>query len=187
MANKTKSSADEQSGQDEFCSSVGADSAGQASAYGLFRHLKDEKAGFGGTMAAAAGARKILIIDDEPTIADTLAVIFASSGYDSRAVYSAEQALEMLEEWHPDLAIIDVVLPGMNGIEFAIFLKASYSTCRFLLFSGQPGTSSLLEEARNKGHLFEILAKPLHPSFMLATVSDMLTPCQDSAKPTMMN
>ena len=95
MANKTKSSADEQSGQDEFCSSVGADSAGQASAYGLFRHLKDEKAGFGGTMAAAAGARKIPIIDDEPTIADTLAVIFASSGYDSRAVYSAEQALEM--------------------------------------------------------------------------------------------
>src|SRR5579862_5185066 len=38
MANKTKSPADEQSGQDEFCSAVGADSAGQASAYGLFRH-----------------------------------------------------------------------------------------------------------------------------------------------------
>jgi DNA-binding NtrC family response regulator len=130
-------------------------------------------------MLAVAGSRKILIVDDEVTIADTLALIFSSSGYEARSAYSAEQALEMIEEWRPDLAVIDVVLPGMNGIEFAIFLKASYQNCRFLLFSGQPGTSGLLEEAKQKGHLFEILAKPLHPSFMLATVSNMLTPGQD--------
>lgn len=142
---------------------------------------------FGGSMAAVAGNRKILIIDDEPTIADTLSVIFSSSGYDSRAVYSAEQALEMLEEWRPDLAIIDVVLPGMNGIEFAIFVKASYPGCQFLLFSGQPGTSNLLEEAKSKGHLFDILAKPLHPTLMLATVAQMLTPCQDPPNPSLMH
>ena len=155
--------------------------------WGVRKHLIGEKVRLGGTMPAIAGARKILIIDDEPTIADTLAVIFSSSGYDSRAVYSAEQALEMLEEWRPDLAVIDVVLPGMNGIEFAIFLKASYPACQFLLFSGQPGTSGLLEEARNKGHLFDILAKPLHPTFMLATVSDMLTLCQDPPNPNLMH
>ncbi|HEY1984152.1 MAG TPA: response regulator [Terracidiphilus sp.] len=134
-------------------------------------------------MPGATGCRKILIVDDEVTIADTLALIFSSSGYEARTSYSAEQALEVLEEWRPDLAVIDVVLPGMNGIEFAIFLKASYSNCQFLLFSGQPGTSGLLEEARKKGHLFEILAKPLHPTFMLATVSNMLTPCQDPPSP----
>ena len=127
-------------------------------------------------MQGIASRRKILIVDDERTIADTLALISSSNGYEARTSYSAEQALEMLEEWRPDAAIIDVVLPGMNGIEFAIFLKASYQACQFLLFSGQPGTSDLLEEARRKGHLFEILAKPLHPSFMLATVSDMLSP-----------
>jgi DNA-binding NtrC family response regulator len=138
-------------------------------------------------MPGGTVSRKILIIDDEPTIADTLALIFSSSGYEARTSYSAEQALEMLEEWHPDLAIIDVVLPGMNGIEFAIFLKASYADCQFLLFSGQPGTSGLLEDAKKKGHLFEILAKPLHPTFMLATVSDMLTPCHDTPNPNLMH
>ncbi len=138
-------------------------------------------------MGYAAGGRKILIVDDEPTIADTLSLIFASSGYEARTAYSAEQALEMLEEWRPNLAIIDVVLPGMNGIEFAIFLKASYKDCQFLLFSGQPGTSGLLEEAKKRGHLFEILAKPLHPTFMLATVADMLTLCQDSPNTNMLN
>ncbi len=126
-------------------------------------------------MPGSLGSRKILIVDDEETIADTLALIFSSNGYDAKTAYSAEQALETLEEWRPDLAVIDVVLPGMNGIEFAIFLKAGYPRCQFLLFSGQPGTSGLLEEAKRKGHLFEILAKPLHPTFMLATVAQLLS------------
>ncbi len=126
-------------------------------------------------MAGLSGNRRILVVDDEPAIADTLALIFRSNGYEARTAYSAEQALELLEEWQPDLSIIDVVLPGMNGIEFAIFLQASYPEIHFLLFSGQPGTSGLLEDAKRKGHLFEILAKPLHPSFMLATVADMLS------------
>ena len=126
-------------------------------------------------MPGLPGSRKIMVVDDEETIADTLALIFSSNGYDARSTYSAEQALETLEQWKPDLAIIDVVLPGMNGIEFAIFLKASYPGVHFLLFSGQPGTGGLLEEAKKKGHLFEILAKPLHPTFMLATVANMLS------------
>jgi len=128
-----------------------------------------------GYMPGLPGSRKIMVVDDEETIADTLALIFSSNGYDARSAYSAEQALELIEEWRPDLAIIDVVLPGMNGIEFAIFLKASYPDVHFLLFSGQPGTGGLLEEAKKKGHLFEILAKPLHPTFMLATVANMLS------------
>jgi CheY-like chemotaxis protein len=127
------------------------------------------------SMPAMTGSRKIIVVDDEETIADTLALIFSSNGYEARTAYSAEQALETLEEWKPDLAIIDVVLPGMNGIEFAIFLKASYPDVHFLLFSGQPGTGGLLDEAKKKGHLFEILAKPLHPTFMLATVANMLS------------
>ncbi|MGH9593099.1 MAG: response regulator [Bryobacteraceae bacterium] len=126
-------------------------------------------------MAGFPGNRRILVVDDEEAIADTLALIFRSNGYEALTAYSAEQALEMLETWPPDLAIIDVVLPGMNGIEFAIFLKASYPDIHFLLFSGQPGTGGLLEEAKRKGHLFEILAKPLHPTFMLATVANMLS------------
>jgi DNA-binding NtrC family response regulator len=126
-------------------------------------------------MRAIPGTRRILVVDDEVTIADTLALIFTSNGYEAQTAYSAEQALEMIEVWGPDLAIIDVVLPGMNGIEFAIFLKASYPQIDFLLFSGQPGAGGLLEEAKKKGHLFEILAKPLHPTFMLAKVANMLS------------
>ena len=55
-----------------------SDDLGKTSLRALSERLIREKISFGGPMAGMAGARKILIIDDEPTIADTLAVIFSS-------------------------------------------------------------------------------------------------------------
>lgn len=121
------------------------------------------------------GARRILIVDDEMAIADTLAMIFHSQRYDVQAAYSAERAIEIIAEWRPDLAIIDVMLPEMNGIDLAIAIKANYPKCHALLFSGHSNTSMLLEEAGKKGHQFEVLAKPVHPTLMLERASDLLS------------
>jgi CheY-like chemotaxis protein len=125
-------------------------------------------------MPTMPAGRKILIVDDEVPVADSLELIFSCRGYEARAVYSADQAIELLAKWQPDLAIIDVMLPQMNGIELAAVLRANYPTCRLLLISGHPGTGELLNDARALGNTFEILAKPLHPTFILETVSSLL-------------
>lgn len=125
-------------------------------------------------MPDAAGHYNVLIIDDEPAISNTLALIFSKRGYQTRVAYSAEQAIEVIAEWPPDLAIIDVVLPQMNGIDLAIVLKSNYPSCRLLLFSGQPATTEIAEQAAKKGHIFEILAKPMHPNFLLDAVASLL-------------
>jgi DNA-binding response OmpR family regulator len=119
--------------------------------------------------------RRILIVEDEPTVADTLATIFSASGYDPRVSYRGETALELITAWQPDLAVIDVMLPGLNGIDFAVLLKEQYPQCAVLLFSGQPDTSRLLDEVTQRGHKFEVLAKPVHPSFMLDKVARLLS------------
>jgi DNA-binding response OmpR family regulator len=124
-------------------------------------------------MLSNAGRRRILIVDDEASIADTLALILSKRGYEIQVAYSAEQAIEVLAEWSPDLAILDVMLPLMNGIELAIVIEANYPGCRIVLFSGQPDTSRLLDEALKKGHSFDILAKPIHPAVILDTVSTL--------------
>jgi DNA-binding NtrC family response regulator len=124
-------------------------------------------------MSANPAPRKILIVDDEAAVADSLYLIFSNRGYEARAAYSAEQAIEVLSEWQPHLAMIDVMLPQMNGIELACILNENYPSCRILLISGHPGTSELLNDARLHGSSFEILAKPLHPSFVLDIVSDL--------------
>jgi len=125
-------------------------------------------------MPAVPAVRKILIVDDEPKIAETLKLIFSARGYDVRIADSGEQAIEVLDVWKPDLAIVDVMLPRMNGIDFGIALREKEPECRLLLLSGHPGTTALLEGARERGHAFEILAKPLHPDFILDTVSNRL-------------
>jgi DNA-binding response OmpR family regulator len=130
-------------------------------------------------MLSTAGRRRILVVDDEASIADTLALILSTRGYELRVAYSAEQAIEILAQWSPDLAIMDVMLPLMNGIDLAIVLKSNYASCRIILFSGQPDTSKLLDEAMKKGHYFDILAKPIHPGFILDRVSDLFASAQE--------
>jgi len=115
--------------------------------------------------------RKVLLVEDEAIVAASLGLILSSRGYDVRAVDSAERAIELLATWEPQLAIIDVMLPQMNGIELAALLQGHHPSCRVLLISGHPGAAELLNEARARGNSFEILAKPLHPAFLLDIVS----------------
>jgi CheY-like chemotaxis protein len=132
-------------------------------------------------LASLKGGRRILIVDDEANIADTLALIFKMRRYDVRVAYSAESAIEVIAEWRPDLAVLDVILPAMNGIELAIAIKANYSSCRVMLFSGHANTGMLLEEAARKGHQFEVMAKPVYPDLMLERASELLSKRDDPA------
>jgi CheY-like chemotaxis protein len=116
-----------------------------------------------------AGKRpKVLVVDDEQVIADTLAKILDLNGYDASAVYTGTAAVETARTLQPDLVISDVIMPDMNGIEAAISIRGFLPSCKILLFSGQAATADLLENARAQGHEFEILAKPVHPSDLLA-------------------
>ena len=112
--------------------------------------------------------RRVIVLDDEQLIANTLAIILNNAGFEARAVFSGEQAVELLESFQPELLIADVVMPGMTGIEAAIATRNKLPRCNILLFSGQAVTADLLAQARTQGHDFEILAKPVHPSDLLA-------------------
>ena len=110
---------------------------------------------------------KVLVADDERVIADTLAMILNQSGFNARAVYSGENALELASTFEPDMLISDVIMDDLNGIDAAIRIKALLPRIKILLFSGQAATADLLEKARAQGYEFEILAKPVHPQDLL--------------------
>jgi CheY-like chemotaxis protein len=112
--------------------------------------------------------RKVLVVDDEQVIADTLAKILDLNGYDASAVYTGTAAVENARSLRPDLIISDVIMPDMDGIQAAINIRSFLPDCKILLFSGQAATADLLENARAQGHEFEILGKPVHPSDLLA-------------------
>jgi CheY-like chemotaxis protein len=120
------------------------------------------------TSDQAASKRRVIVADDEETIATTLAIILNQAGFEARAVFSGEKVFELLVSFQPEMLITDVIMPGMTGIEVAIAVRNRLPDCKILLFSGQAATANLLEQAKTHGHEFEIVAKPIHPSDLLA-------------------
>jgi PleD family two-component response regulator len=106
---------------------------------------------------------KVLIVDDERLIADTIAEILEAGGYEATALYDGESALTHCQETCPEIVISDYVLPGINGLELAGKLREYCPTARVFLLTGQANLGGMAERMRSRGHDFEILAKPLHP------------------------
>lgn len=111
---------------------------------------------------------RVLVVDDERVIADSLALILRLKGHDAHAVYDAEAAISAATELDPDALITDVVMPGMNGIELTTYFAHHFPECKVLLMSGNAATTGLLEDARRHGHFLEFQSKPLQPDDVLA-------------------
>lgn len=115
---------------------------------------------------------RIMIVDDEKVIADSLTMIFRANGFEARPVYSGERAIELAPAFEPDVLISDVIMRGMTGIEVAIHVREHFPACRILLFSGQATTSDLMLAADTKGYRFDILTKPVDPQLLLDYLQD---------------
>jgi CheY-like chemotaxis protein len=80
----------------------------------------------------------VLIVDDEEAIADSLAEILNTFGYQSRAFYNGEQAIEFAHQQCPDVVLLDVLMPGLDGVETALRIRELCPYARILLFSARP-------------------------------------------------
>jgi CheY-like chemotaxis protein len=118
---------------------------------------------------------RVFVVDDEHVIASTLAAILILHGYSATFFTSPLAALAAARSEAPDFLISDVAMPGLSGVDLAIQMKAQYPECKILLFSGQAITQDLLKDARDQGHSFQFLQKPVHPSVMLSRIGALAT------------
>ncbi len=118
-------------------------------------------------MVTSGGVLRVLIVDDEQLIADTLAMILSRAGFKAWATYSGEDAVERAAVLAPDVLVTDVVMRGLNGIEAAIQITRMQPSCKVLLFSGQATSADLLCRSEALGHHFELILKPVHPTELI--------------------
>jgi DNA-binding response OmpR family regulator len=124
----------------------------------------------------SGSSQRILVVDDHPFISELLSQAFRQQGYDMRTAYSAELALKLIENWQPDLAILDVHLSKMNGIDLAFRIREIHPDCKLLLFSGLSSDDPLIARAQESGLRCAYLSKPAHPDILLTTVRQLLKP-----------
>jgi len=72
--------------------------------------------------------KKVLVVDDEPAIANLARIKLTNEGFDVTTAYNGEEALEMVAAEPPDVIVLDVMMPGIDGWEVASRLKADPET-----------------------------------------------------------
>jgi signal transduction histidine kinase/ActR/RegA family two-component response regulator len=118
---------------------------------------------------AEKGAGRVLVVDDNEDAADTCATLLEMSGYEVRVAYTPEAAIETMESFHPDVAILDIGLPGMNGYELGRALKRGGYTGKLAALTGYGQATDM---ATSKAAGFDAhLTKPVSPQELLELVA----------------
>ena len=111
--------------------------------------------------------RRILIVDDDPLLLQFLTEVIGHAGYETVAATSGEQALQLIAEREPDMALLDITMPGMTGLELARHLK-EHTSVPFMFLSAIGDSESSRQAAANGavGYLVKpVDAERLMPAF----------------------
>lgn len=122
---------------------------------------------------AASGGR-VLIVEDNPDGLHTLVELIESNGYEVRGVADGTAALRVAGEWQPDLAVLDLGLPLMDGYEVAVRLRSDLGL-RDIPIVALTGWGTEQDRAKTTGAGFdEHLTKPVLPERLLGVIEDLL-------------
>jgi two-component system, OmpR family, response regulator MprA len=113
------------------------------------------------------GARRVLVVDDDPTLRETLGEVLTDDGYDVRVAWNGQDALHKLDGWNADVVILDVMMPVMDAFGFQSALnERSEHRPPLILLSAAPGLATAADELG----AVSIISKPFHLQDLIAEV-----------------
>jgi len=115
---------------------------------------------------------KILIVDDEPRMCDSLKVLLSNEGYETQTGYSGQEALACLAKCDIDLALLDIVMPDMNGLQIMDHIKKRNLDTFVIVITGHASVDSAIESLRRGA--YDYLRKPFEFEELLKRVKNAL-------------
>jgi DNA-binding response OmpR family regulator len=119
---------------------------------------------------------KILIIEDERELADLVSLYLSKDGFEVRAAENAEEGFAVVEEWKPELTILDINLPGMDGFEFLQKFRRDRSS-PVLIVSARSSDEDQINGLG--GGADEYISKPFSPRVLVARVRAVIRRVRD--------
>lgn len=125
-------------------------------------------------MDASVGKRKgkILVIDDELVVRDSLEKWFASEDFETRAVASAREALELFRKGEWDIALVDIKMPGMDGMELQDRLHKIDPELTIVIMTGYASVETAVRALKHGA--YDYVTKPVDPDELLHLMSNAL-------------
>ena len=121
----------------------------------------------------AGPSMRVLVVDDNRDAADSLALVLEGMGHVARAAHSAQEALKVVEGFAPQLAFLDIGMPGMSGHELARALRAdlAFATMRLVALTGWGEES---DRARSLDAGFDLhVTKPIDTPTLVRVLAEM--------------
>lgn len=117
--------------------------------------------------------KKILLIEDEQVLADVLDAKLKKEGYETNVAYEGEDGYKKINEWKPDLILLDIVLPKMNGYEVLEKMQAGNNKTPVIVISnsGQPVE---IERTKKLGAVDHLVKTQFDPTEVITKVNDYL-------------
>ena len=114
---------------------------------------------------------RIFDVDDDRDLAESLAEVLELSGHEVEIAFSGEEAVEVFREKDFDVSFMDVVMPGMNGVESFLEIRKIKPDAKVFMLTGY-SVAQLLEQAIENGAL-GVLEKPIGIEELLAKIDNM--------------
>ena len=111
--------------------------------------------------AAVRSKGRILIVDDELVVRDSLGKWFVSEGYQARPVASAREALEAIQQLEFDIALIDIKMPGMDGMELQSRLREADPDLTVVIMTGYASVETAVQALKRGA--YDYITKPVDP------------------------
>ncbi len=118
---------------------------------------------------------RVLVVDDDCLVADTLCLIFRANGFESEARYDAAAGFEYAQTYQPSLLLCDVIMPGESGLQLAQWVRESLPGTRLLLLTAYPTNAAELRNGDNSPRTWpKLLSKPCRPDDLLRETRALL-------------
>ena len=111
---------------------------------------------------------EILIVDDEEMMCLVLSGVFEDAGYDVRTASNGEDAMKKIGERLPDVLLMDIIMPGLSGMEVLRRIKSIDDSFPVILMTAMAGVSGAVDAMRDGA--FDYIAKPFHNEELLKLV-----------------
>jgi DNA-binding NarL/FixJ family response regulator len=116
---------------------------------------------------------QILIVEDEPALGAAYQTILSKHGLDAQLATNGEEALKVIQKDTPDLVLLDMVMPKMNGLEFLKRINGVFPPEKVIVFSNQDNQAEI-DEAFRLGANRYLLKSWASPSDLVKVVKDAL-------------
>ena len=111
---------------------------------------------------------RALVIDDEPEFLEMLTELLTQAGYEVAAAAAAEDALTLVDEAAPDVILLDIAMPGMDGLTALQHLRALKPNVPVIMLTGN--TDEQVGRTTLRCGAFDYIAKPFEATHLLGVV-----------------